>query len=470
MKNEKFTPHEEEKILLPFLTEEDLEVFRGKKVVILGCTPICLKIYDLFFFLKVDVLGVYENRRIEHKIYAHFYDIPSLSFGKLKKIAKKENLIFVSTNDKMKLTEKERNVLGQEIFSYPPEMIIASFYGSFIFEKIKHSPQEYIKIEQKKEEERKKIRSFQLRIQHTWARENSIIICNPGKTADHTLNQTFNKINGSNLILKGINVAFPILYTRCKHKIFLDIANKVTYALINKKHKKINYTNIFHTPVVFDENNYKNVKKIKIITAVREPISQNISGLFQRIGTGGDSLSKQFVLDNFTPEKNKIDNFYSEYKEIFIKNNSNVQTLFDTMLNNTVYQENTSYNFSIIQKFIPLFCENILDLLSHPFDQEKGYAIMKEGNIEVFVYQLEKLNSIVPELSAWVGVPFDKLEKSNVGEDKWIGDSYKQAQKHLKITQEYFDKCYNEPYVKHFYSPEDIEKFKERWRPHIREE
>lgn len=105
--------------------------------------------------------------------------------------------------------------------------------------------------------------------------------------------------------------------------------------------------------------------------------------------------------------------------------------------------------------------------MSYPFDKEKGYTIIKEGNIEVFVYQLEKLNDVFLELSDWVGVPFEKMVNANKAEDKWVGESYKQACKEIEITQEYFDRCYNEPYVKHFYSDEDIEKFKERWRSHI---
>ncbi len=66
-------------------------------------------------------------------------------------------------------------------------------------------------------------------------------------------------------------------------------------------------------------------------------------------------------------------------------------------------------------------------------------------------------------------MPFESLLNDNVGEDKWYGDSYKQAKKELIISQEYFDAAFNEPYVKHFYSEADIEKFKAQWRPHIRE-
>ncbi len=111
-----------------------------------------------------------------------------------------------------------------------------------------------------------------------------------------------------------------------------------------------------------------------------------------------------------------------------------------------------------------------MDITKYPFDQDKGFTVIKKDNVEVFVYQLEKLNDLIPELSSWLNVPFDKFINGNMATEKWSGDSYKRAQKEIEITQEYFDKCFDESYVKHCYSKADIEKFKARWRPHIKKE
>lgn len=115
-----------------------------------------------------------------------------------------------------------------------------------------------------------------------------------------------------------------------------------------------------------------------------------------------------------------------------------------------------------------VFNSNIINLYNHSFNTEQGYDIIKEGNIEVFVYQLEKLNDIAPQMSDWIGqTSFDEWINGNEASGKWINDFYKQAQKEIKFSQEFFDSCYNAEWVQHFYSQEDIEKFKERWRPHI---
>lgn len=125
-----------------------------------------------------------------------------------------------------------------------------------------------------------------------------------------------------------------------------------------------------------------------------------------------------------------------------------------------------------MEKFIPKFNEEFLDLMKYEFDKEQGYSIIKDDNIEVFVYTLEKMNDIAKPLSDWVcegtnNTPFDSWERANLAEDKWIAETYKQAQKELKFSREYFEKCYNDPYVKHFYSNEDIEKFKQKWQQNI---
>ncbi|ONI44109.1 hypothetical protein AN641_08345 [Candidatus Epulonipiscioides gigas] len=244
--------------------------------------------------------------------------------------------------------------------------------------------------------------------------EHPLIICMPPKTADITLKNTFNKNN-------------------------------------------IKFNGHYHKPQIFDKNLYSKIcKKIRFIIGLREPINQNLSLLYEQLGNIG-YLSPKLWLDI------KI-----------LQPDGDVQLLFDQLLSAYINIKNEpTFNIKnflslFIQNFIPEYCKYIADIMKEPFDKEKGYTIIQDGNVEVFVYQLEKLNDNVQALSEWVGVPFDTLVNGNVAADKWIADSYKQAQKEIKISQEFFDKCFNEPYVKHFYSDEDIEKFKERWRPHIR--
>lgn len=198
---------------------------------------------------------------------------------------------------------------------------------------------------------------------------------------------------------------------------------------------------------------FKDYSTLKIVTGVREPIIQNLSGLYQQMSAAYQNPIMDIMRSNFKDREH----FFSDFE--------NVNLLF----NLTVIQRTKTNTLININSFMEDFKKNIVDLSKHTFDKEKGYSIVKEGNIEVFVYQLERMNDIVKEMSSWIGQSsFENWVRSNETNSKWISDSYKQAQKEITFTQNYFDSCYDDPWVQHFYSIEDIDKFKERWRPHIK--
>lgn len=232
-----------------------------------------------------------------------------------------------------------------------------------------------------------------------------------------------------------------------------DITLKETFKFNNIPSKFV-----AHTPEALNKKIAESFgKKIKVITGVRDPISQNLSFLYQHIS---NIFSSDFSYHlNLNSEE-------------FFKNGGDAQILFDLGFGKAKGFNNLepySDNFTYLGDFMTRFKNNIIDLSQFPFDKEKGYTIVREGHIEVFVYQLEKLNDIAKEMSDWIGqTQFDKWVVANEASNKWIADSYNQAKKEITFSQEYFDRCYNDPWVQHFYSQEDIEKFKEKWRPHIK--
>ncbi len=256
---------------------------------------------------------------------------------------------------------------------------------------------------------------------------NYLFICMTGKTGDHTLNHTFDANN-------------------------------------------IPYFNMIHTPEKFNPSDFLQNETIKVITAVREPLGILLSSIYERIAfflndSKGLGITRSLkILEEAT---------YPFMKESLFYNGGDAQYIFDQIL--SCYKDGYPYSVlknihGFVQVFMQRFNENIIDISNAPFDKEKGYGIVKQGNIEVFIYQLEKMNDLVKEISDFVGTPFDAWEMGNVANDKWVAASYKQAQKEIKISRDFFESTYNEPWVSHFYSEADIEKFKARWRPHIKEE
>ncbi len=255
-----------------------------------------------------------------------------------------------------------------------------------------------------------------------------IVLCLPPKTGDNTLNYTFTKHN-------------------------------------------INYINIIHESTIFDIDLFRDFP-LRVITAVREPIIQRLSLLYQCL-----ELEDMYLVLYLTYVLNNpgeiVDNIKT-LKDSLLVDESYIQKLFDLLVYYDMRGTNNTI-FANVPMRIQEFNQHILDITAYPFDKEKGYTIIKEGRLEIFVYQLEKLNDIIPELSQFAtsrggGQSFTELVNGNIGEEKSYAESYKRAKKEIIITQEYFDACFNAPYVHHFYSEADIEKFKARWRPHIKED
>ncbi len=181
----------------------------------------------------------------------------------------------------------------------------------------------------------------------------------------------------------------------------------------------------------------------KLITAVRDPISQNMAFVHKMLRREGFLEEAYYIklaehLEDITP-----------------------QMLFDKWMRETGYEKGIDIPESCtlktmklsrdIQGFVRSFCKHVLDITAQPFDKQKGFSIMQGDNIEVFVYQYERLKEILPELSKWLGVCAIGIE---------INETDNLFQKDIKLSREYVEKCYSEPFVSHFYSDEDIERFK----------
>lgn len=413
-------------IKIPDFNEKDLEIYQGKNVIINEFSTKGKKLYNLMRYHNIKVIAFCVD---DHKILLtkKYENIPVIRMKNLSRFVNKyDHLIMqpvdLENKEILKLKEQTQK-LKLEIAEVDTGLLMIQ-YNKVLLDSVRKNNLEY----QKTKKEWLKIvhKKFLFRLVSFVIKkpENPILVCLPMKTADYSIDYTLEGIAG------------------------------------------INTVNLNHRPRFINQSVYgRRLGTIKIITAVREPISQNLSAFYQGVGSG--FFMSDWILAEL--ENNSEKESIEKLEEIFIKNGDNVQILFDEYIKSFIYKEKNIISElpRSIQSFLSEFEEYALDITKYPFDKEKGYAIIKEGNIEVFVYQLEKLNNVVLELSEWTGVKFSKLINGNQASDKWIGKSYKQAQNEIKISQEYFDKCFDEPYVKHCYSEIDIQKFKEKWKPNI---
>jgi len=202
-----------------------------------------------------------------------------------------------------------------------------------------------------------------------------------------------------------------------------------------------------------------NVSHNKIITAVREPISQNISLLFQ-IGDGEGYLIDQ-------PEYWENDYFKLLQKVDCMDSGSDVA---DCIFQRTIHSDNKTM---FIQNFFEeQFKKRLgIDLLAEPFDTKRGFSIVEQNGLEIFIFQLEKIDSIQKELLAFAGLDSEiEFKRANDAADKYYAPLYQEVKETIPITRQYFEDSFNNPYIKHFYSEEDIKKFRMKWGKHVVEE
>ena len=166
-------------------------------------------------------------------------------------------------------------------------------------------------------------------------------------------------------------------------------------------------------------------KKIKMVVGVREPIGRNISGYFQ-------SLNRRELDES---PKSHICKYFC-------------------------YVPHMAPLYWFDNEFLRHF--NI-DIFSHPFDREKGFTIFSSGGFDVFVYKIESLSTLEPELGEFLGIEEFKLKVANRQEDKWSRELYKSVLNQISFSEEYCGLMYNSKYARHFYTDVEIGQFTKRW-------
>ena len=211
---------------------------------------------------------------------------------------------------------------------------------------------------------------------------------------------------------------------------------------------------------IFDELKELVKGKIRIITAVRDPIAQNLSFFFQLC-----SAVSFCDIPEFWENGGDIQILWEAWISHVLRDELELHKECDISFSYMDYYNKIFNNIITVQSFFERNFEryNGYDVYEYPFDKENGYSIVQNEEAEIFIYQLERLNDIKGELGEFLGIKDFKLYDANVGDKKWYAPAYKQALKELKLEKKYYDHCYSSKYIEHFYNDRDIGKFKQRW-------
>jgi hypothetical protein len=105
-----------------------------------------------------------------------------------------------------------------------------------------------------------------------------------------------------------------------------------------------------------------------------------------------------------------------------------------------------------------------VDILSREFSVDKGFEIYDGEFADVLLMRLESLNSCAEKaLTRFLRMDAVNLENTNVAEKKWYGSVYREFKEKIALPQTYIDKMYDWKYARHFYSPEELNTFRQKW-------
>ena len=115
------------------------------------------------------------------------------------------------------------------------------------------------------------------------------------------------------------------------------------------------------------------------------------------------------------------------------------------------------------------FNEKIKDLLGihihdHEFDRRKGYSIIKDGNIEVLLYRIERLPQIFSQaMEEFLGIPGLTLLEEDLTSIRTLEKTCKDLEKDIRLDKVFLDEVYSSDLLNYFYTDKEISEFYEHW-------
>lgn len=175
----------------------------------------------------------------------------------------------------------------------------------------------------------------------------------------------------------------------------------------------------------------------KILTMAREPVSLEISGVFENM----NFLYKQLLDENGKPDKGKTIKYLLErfYKLDISKGyycnwfDNELKAVFD------------------------------IDVYSKPYDFNRGFSILNKGNVSALVIRLKDFKrSLKKALCEFLGLEIEPAA-ANIGSKKDYAKEYKEILESLALPLPICEKIYSSKYARHFYTKNEIVSFIEKW-------
>lgn len=254
-----------------------------------------------------------------------------------------------------------------------------------------------------------------------------IVIFQPGKVGSMSVMASLKKR------LKKMGLSTKVYHTHRLEKIDeqIEFVKKARNAPSNTISKLIESKELRQEIDSQPEQNWN------VLTLVRDPVAQRISALFQ--------LIHEYIPDWQEKLKNGQLTIQELQEMLFEKEEFDIQRLdnwFDEQMK-------------------PVWG---LDVYQMPFNCDQGYHIYGLGpRVSLMIVRLEDLDKVSKQaFNEFIGIKNFSVVHTNTSEEKPYRELYKQF-KSLPLPSKFVDIAYNTRYARHFYLPEELQRFRSKW-------
>ncbi len=175
--------------------------------------------------------------------------------------------------------------------------------------------------------------------------------------------------------------------------------------------------------------------KWSLISLVRDPVKRNISAFFQNL--------TEVIPDVYERHNNKsisiddiVNSFIHEY------DHNAPLDWFDSQLKDVFH----------------------IDVFASEFPKKAGYEIYEVKNVRLLLIRLEDLTACVRDaMREFFGIRDFRLINTNIGKQKEYNKMYQDFLENANLPADYVNKMYDSRFCKHFYTSEEMEKFRKYW-------
>lgn len=193
------------------------------------------------------------------------------------------------------------------------------------------------------------------------------------------------------------------------------------------------------------------VKPVRVISLVREPIKRDISCFWDLIRSGC------FIYNDFLDRD--ICGGFEKYLDYAYNRRDEIDKMVPGEKGILWWGPEFDWFKEELEPALGI------DIYQYPFNKEKGFVQIKEGNMNLLVLTLEKLGDNLDIIKDFLGLEHLELSNSNQANDTEYRYIYEEFHQRLTLKRDYLDYYYKgNPHMDYFYTKEDQERFLCKWQ------